>query len=110
MATETVINGRLYTPEDENGQRQVVMLETDLEHVRDLDTGKTLKDMMSEQSYSNASQTESGLMSAGDKTKLDTLYNEKTIISENDPEVPCMWYQVLEAYQEEQDQEEETES
>ena len=86
MASANIINGRLHTPEDENGERQVIMLETDVDHVKDLDSDKTLRELLSEQS---------GLMSAGDKTKLETLYNEKVIVSESDPGVPCMWYEVL---------------
>lgn len=95
MASANIINGRLHTPEDENGERQVIMLETDVDHVKDLDSDKTLRELLSEQTYTNATPTQSGLMSAGDKTKLETLYNEKVIVSESDPGVPCMWYEVL---------------
>ena len=97
MAQETTIYGQLFTPENEDGQRRLVILDSDLDHVRDPASNKTLREILAERNYSNATETTSGLMASGDKVKLESLNRTRPIISEFDPGVPCMWYQVLES-------------
>ena len=95
MAAEKTIVAKLFTPIDENtGERKMIIFQTTPENVIDPETGQTMSERMDENTYGDATPSSSGLMTPTQVTNLNTLFESKTVVSEDDPGVPCMWFQV----------------
>ena len=95
MAAEKTIVAKLYTPTDETtGERKQIVFQTTPDNVIDPETGKTMREEMADNTYGDASETERGLMSATQVQTLNQLFESKTVVSEDDPGVPCMWFQI----------------
>lgn len=92
---ETVVRGTLKTPKDNDGNRKSVMLYTTPEAVVDPVTKVPLNETLENMKYTNATETSSGLMSSGDKMKVNAMDMERIVISETEPTVPCTWFEVL---------------
>ena len=88
------IIGRLNSPVKENGERDVIYFETSIDAVIDYTTGQTVREIIEEHTYPDASLTEPGLMSPEDKSHLDELYNQLIIVRATDPKRACLWMQV----------------
>lgn len=95
MAAEKTITAKLYTPIDETtGERKRILIQTTADNVIDPETGESVKQMIADCTYSEATETESGLMSPTHVKNMKTLMESKIVVSEDDPGVPCMWYQI----------------
>lgn len=96
MPSVNTVVVRMHTPADpDTGERKRMIIETTSDYVFDTDTGQTIKEMIKERTYGNASDTEPGLMSSTQVNNLNTLVEEQNIFSEDQPEVPCMWFQIM---------------
>ena len=90
--TQTII-GEFYAPADENGTRKRIIIQVDPKNVVD-STGKTLEQMLAENQYSDASTSQSGLMSPQMVINVNNLMADKLVISDTEPGEACMWYQI----------------
>lgn len=89
------IIARLNSPVKEDGTRDVIYFETSIDAVIDHTTGKTVRDLINERTYPEATDTVAGLMGPQDKQNLDALYRQYIIVSRTDPERACQWYELL---------------
>ena len=97
MATENTIVGILHSPaDDETGERKRILIQTTPDNIIDEKTGKTLTQILEENTYSDATESNSGLMSPTYVVNLKALMNDTNVISETNPNKPCMWYQIEE--------------
>lgn len=94
MAAEKIIVGVFYSPADENGERKRIIIQTNIDNIIDEETGKTLTQLIKENTYTDATEQSSGLMSAQSVKNLKQLMGEAVVISEVDPKKPCMWYKI----------------
>ena len=94
MADVNTIIGILHAPADENGERKQILIQTSPDNIIDPNTGKTLTEILKSNTYSDATETSSGLMSPTYVVKLKNLMNDTNVSSETDPGKPCMWYQI----------------
>lgn len=94
MADVNTIIGILHAPADENGERKQILIQTSPDNIIDPNTGKTLTEILKSNTYSDATETSSGLMSPTYVVNLKNLMNDTNVISETDPGKPCMWYQI----------------
>lgn len=95
MASESTIVGILHTPADDTtGERQEILIRTSLDYVIDPTTGKSAREVLRDNTYSDATEEKSGLMSPTYVTNMKTLMNDTTIISETNPNQPCLWYHI----------------
>ena len=89
------IIGRINTPLRDDGTRYQIYFETSIDAVVDPNTGKTVRQLIDEKTYPEASKTQAGLMSTQDKEHLDEIYNQLVVVSEENPGRPCIWYELL---------------
>lgn len=95
MATEQTIVGILHSPVDaETGERKRILIQTTTDNVLDPKTGKPLTETIAANTYTDATETNSGLMSPTYVKNIKQLMSEEQVISEDNPNRACVWLQI----------------
>lgn len=85
---------RLNSPVKNDGGRDVIYFESSIDAVIDHTSGKSVRELIEERTYPEATETSSGLLSFTDKQHLEEIYRQMIIISDVNPEKPCQWFQL----------------
>ena len=93
-STNTII-GEFYAPADEDGVRRRIIIQVDPKNVITED-GRTLEELLSDNTYSDVSETASGLATPQMLQNINNLMLDKVVISSSDPGESCLWYQIKE--------------
>nr|DAP90597.1 MAG TPA: hypothetical protein [Caudoviricetes sp.] len=94
MPVSTTINGKLYTPIDEHGDRKEVLFHTTVNNVIDPVSGKNILEFLNDQRYAPATATKDGLLSASMFNTINNLSGNEIVISRNRPNKDCLWMEI----------------